>query len=58
MKTCCLCGTNAPKEQATCRACGEATWAAIVQDSELSDATSADPPRDEPAAAPRKRGRR
>lgn len=26
MKTCCLCGTKAPKEQATCSACGEATW--------------------------------
>ena len=30
MKTCECCGTQAPADQATCAACGEASWSAVV----------------------------
>ena len=50
MKTCLICGTEAPAEQATCLQDGEASWSAVTEP-ELLEA----PVVDEPA---KKRSRR
>lgn len=51
MKVCCICHRDAPDDQATCVACGEASWSAPVAESTPESAPAEE-------ETPKKRGRK